>query len=144
MDDSETIGAALQFAYERHAGQTDKIGQPYILHCIRVMIAAPPYLAYQAVAILHDVIEDTDATEAEVKAYFGDRIASAVIALTRLPGEDYNVYLDRVKEDKIALAVKIADLSDNMDEWRLSQIPSETRGRLKSKYESAIAYVNNM
>lgn len=68
----------------------------------------------KAVAYLHDVLEDTDASVAEMRAIFGDEITGAVTADTRAEGEDYWDYLERVKNNPLALKVKLADLNHNI------------------------------
>lgn len=105
---------AFEFASKYHAGQfNDDPHEPVICHPIAVA-ALVDGEKEKAVAYLHDVLEDTEATEEELRALFGDEIADAVAADTRQPGEDYWEYLERVKQNPLALKVKLADLTHNL------------------------------
>lgn len=134
-----SIEDAIQIAAEVHAGQKDKGGAPYILHPLRVM-AQMSTDEERIVAILHDAVEDCDWYDlGEVELYFGTRIAAAVDALTKRKGESYDAYLDRVKADKIAVKVKLADLKDNCDLSRLGRAPSDEDSKRFNKYLRARA-----
>ena len=109
---------ALVFAAKAHAGQKRRNGSPYIIHPIRVSQEVKDEVE-KVVALLHDVLEDTPCTESDL-AHFGDEVVDAVKAITHRKGESYADYIVRVKANKIATAVKIADISDN-----LSDSPSE-------------------
>lgn len=136
------IGAAFELALTAHAGQVDKAGAPYIGHVARVAARVPEGPdsdAARVVALLHDVVEDTDVTLAEVEAQFGADIAQAVEALTRRKSEPGEAYYARVRNNPLALIVKRADIADNADPARLSLLPEETRDRLTRKYATARA-----
>ena len=127
---------AGEVAREAHAGQVDKVGVFYIEHPIRVAQSLKdPY--QKAVAMLHDVLEDTDMTEEELRDRFPSFVVDAVVRLTHKKGEPYTDYIDRVKESCLAVEVKSADLKDNLDLERLSQLDNETIGRLVKKYTRA-------
>lgn len=111
---------ALTFIAKRHSGHKRRNGNPYIIHPIRVSQEVHS-ITEKVVALLHDVVEDTDTTAQEVEEQFGTEVADAVEALTRRKGEDYMVYIRRVKANPIAVTVKIADISDN-----LSDSPSDS------------------
>lgn len=133
-----TIRAA-RIAEQAHRGQYDKAGMPYIFH--------PLHLAEQmtdevtaAAALLHDVMEDTDVTEAELAAQFPQRVMDALRLLTHDPAEDYFDYVRRIRENPDAKAVKLADLRHNSDTGRL---PPAARTEPKTlerceKYRQAI------
>lgn len=106
---------ALEFIAHKHNGQVRRNGNPYIIHPIRVSLEMSNELE-KITALLHDVIEDTDTTLEEIGFLFGFEIAIAVEALTKRKGESYHDYILRVKENKIATAVKIADISDNLSD----------------------------
>ena len=72
-----------------------------------------------AAALLHDVMEDTDVTEAELAAQFPERVMDALRLLTHDPAEDYFDYVRRIRENPDAKAVKLADLRHNSDTGRL-------------------------
>ncbi|MCI8867418.1 MAG: GTP pyrophosphokinase [Anaerotignum sp.] len=115
---------AMITAASAHMGQLDKGGQPYILHPIRVMLQCGS-MEERAAALLHDVLEDTPLTAAELAAEgFPREVLEAVVCLTRVRDEDYAVYIERVCGNRLAAAVKLADLTDNMD---LNRLPGLTQ-----------------
>ena len=106
---------ALEFATRKHAGQKRKNGDNYIIHPIRV--SQEVFTERQKViALLHDVLEDTDTTYEELKNEFGVEIAHSVLVLTRVKDEDYDDYIQRIKTNPDAVRVKIADIADNLDD----------------------------
>lgn len=132
-----TAKAAADFAERAHVGQIDKSGAPYIEHPTRVAakLAAP---VAKAVALLHDVLEDTDVTEAELRQEFGDEVTDAVVALTRVAGEPPESYYARIRANGLALQAKLADIHDNLDPARLAKLDPSTAGRLMAKYGKAL------
>jgi GTP diphosphokinase / guanosine-3',5'-bis(diphosphate) 3'-diphosphatase len=123
--DEETgnIDRAIALARQAHAQQVDKAGKPYIDHPLRVMAKMQTWQE-KIVAVLHDAIEDSDLTLADLHhAGFPPEIVEAIAAITKNEGEDYETYLQRVLGNAIALKVKIADMTDNMD---MSRIPHPT------------------
>ncbi|MFM8174035.1 MAG: HD domain-containing protein, partial [Pirellulaceae bacterium] len=103
---------AVELATRRHAGQADKAGQPYLLHLLRVMHQVEGDIAKQA-AVLHDVLEDTEATADELlQAGIDPQAVSVVQRLTRGKGDSYWEYVVRIAEDPIARQIKMADLND--------------------------------
>lgn len=118
-----TLEDAIRLAAAAHAGQTDKAGQPYILHPLKVMLRMET-LAERMAAVLHDVVEDTAVTleQLRVEGYPAEVVA-AVDALTKRPGETRLIAAKRAAADPIARRVKLADNAENMD---LSRIPNPT------------------
>jgi hypothetical protein len=107
------LETAIQLAAAAHAGQTDKSGLPYITHPLRVMAGLPPGEA-QIVAVLHDVLEDTNTTPDGLRrAGFSEEIVAAVESVSRGPDEDYADYVVRCKQNPLGRQVKLADLHDN-------------------------------
>jgi (p)ppGpp synthase/HD superfamily hydrolase len=104
---------ALMFIARKHAGQKRRNGNPYIIHPIRVSQEVHS-ITEKVVALLHDVVEDTDATFADIERLFGPEVCVAVEALTHRKGESYDDYIRRVKVNPISAAVKIADIADNL------------------------------
>jgi guanosine-3',5'-bis(diphosphate) 3'-pyrophosphohydrolase len=131
------IEAALHVALNAHMGQTDKGGQPYIWHPIRVALSCKTD-AERIVALLHDVVEDGGAgTWESLQEAFPPEITEAVDCLTRCKGEPYETFIDRCASNELAAAVKLADLADNMD---LSRIPNPSESDLArvEKYRRAV------
>lgn len=131
---------AMKLAYTAHHGQVDKSGMPYIFH--------PYHLAEQmqdeittCVALLHDVVEDTDVTFADLEKDFPEEVIDALRLLTHEEGKDYFEYVRAIKTNPIAKAVKLADLAHNSDETRLmgvqETIPKEKLAWWKGKYTKA-------
>lgn len=131
------LETALLTALDAHSGQKDKAGQPYILHPLRVMLSLTGETE-RIVAILHDVVEDSDATLDNLQNQgFSEDVVDAVDALTHRDGESYESYIERLRTTPIARVVKIADLQDNLDESRLSDVRDADRERM-TRYRDAL------
>ena len=127
---------AIELATEAHKGQTDRAGKPYIDHITRVMQGGNTVEERMA-GILHDIVEDTDWTfEKLADEGIPPQVIAAVRSLTKQEGEDYDRFIERVKTNPIAIAVKLNDLRDNMDITRLPEITDEDVVRLH-KYHRA-------
>lgn len=110
------LAKAITFATLKHDGQTRRDGSPYIYHPLgmaQILKEQGHGEDVQIVAILHDVLEDTDATEEEILA-FGEDILKAVKLLTREKGADEEIYLQHILENEYAKIVKEADKLYNM------------------------------
>lgn len=131
---------ALKLCFEAHKEQKDKSGMPYVFH--------PFHLAEQmtdeattVVALLHDVVEDTDTTFEDLeKQGFDEEIISALKLLTHNDDTPYMDYVKKIKNNKIATAVKLSDLKHNSDLTRLDVIDEKGLKR-KEKYENAIEFL---
>lgn len=131
----EQLALARRIATEAHAGQTDKLGVEYIEHPRRVAARLDEFRE-QAVAWLHDVVEDTDVTEDDLRtAGLDEEIVEAVLLLTRTEGDDH--YYARIAASPLARSVKLADIADNADPERVAQLDEDTRTRLAAKYRHA-------
>jgi GTP diphosphokinase / guanosine-3',5'-bis(diphosphate) 3'-diphosphatase len=129
-----TLERAIEIAAKAHQGQLDKAGQPYILHPLRVMLAVQT-LPEQMAAILHDVVEDTPVTLADLQSEgFSAEVLAAINALTKTPGEKRIAAAQRAVVNPIARAVKLADVSDNMNLSRIAQPTAKDYARLQ-EYE---------
>lgn len=130
------VEAAKDLATRAHAGQVDKAGRPYIEHVARVAAAVSDDPEAEAVAWLHDVLEDCPAFANE---FWGmpARVTKYVHYLTRVPGWPTRNYYERISEHPIALRVKMADIADNADEARLELLPPDVASRLRRKYAKA-------
>ena len=136
---TKKIALAAALAAYAHEGQTDKAGRSYAGHPLAVaeMVEGEDC---KIVALLHDVLEDTFVTEATLRNLFGDGIADAVLAVTRREGESYGDFIVRAGNNRIARAVKLADLRHNMDLSRLLTVTEKDLQR-KAKYEKAYDYL---
>lgn len=131
---------ALHIAQKAHNGQTDKAGKPYILHPIRVAQRCNTDTE-RIVALLHDVIEDTDITPNNLySAGFSKTIVDAVLSVTRREYESYFKFIERCSLNPIGRIVKIHDLEDNMDITRLDSLTESDLKRL-NKYLKAYKYL---
>ncbi|CAO5173264.1 putative GTP diphosphokinase [Frankia sp. AiPs1] len=138
-----TLEDAIALAARLHTGQIDKAGEEYIGHPRRVMetvsrTAGPAGvdpLAAQFAAILHDVVEDTEVTPADLTAAgYPSVVVDAVDALSRRPDESMRDYLARVAADPVAVVVKHADMQDNSDPVRLARLGAEKSQLLAERY----------
>jgi (p)ppGpp synthase/HD superfamily hydrolase len=169
MQKYTSLDDMIELARFAHRNQRDKAGMPYFEHPYRVMQAVQqqgglPYM--QMGAILHDVSEDT-AFSTDVLRTLGvpdaaleivrllDRSASETVYRNRLragmlvtmplmEADTYHAdrdefYYTHIKNNPGALMVKLADIHDNTQEWRLSYLPKETQDRLRKKYDKAKA-----
>lgn len=132
-----TLERAIQIATEAHKGQLDKAGRDYIGHPLRVM-AMGKTEDEKIVGVLHDVIEDTGWTFEMLEAEgFSREVIEALRCVTKLSeNENYDDFIERVKKNPLAVAVKINDLTDNMDIRRLPYLSDKDVKRLK-KYLKA-------
>jgi len=113
-------------------GQVDKAGRPAIDHAFRVVDRLPKSATYgeAQVALLHDVLEDTTATEADLRALgVSEWVLTEVVALTRLQSETYAAYIDRVAKRPVARMVKLADIADHLGLVVGFQLPESLRER---------------
>ena len=135
-----TIERARAIAESAHAGQVDKAGADYITHPLRVCDAVIGEDA-KIVAVLHDVVEDSDWTlEGLREEGFSDAVVDAVDALTHRADEDYFDAIRRARDNDLARAVKLADLADNSDRTRLGMVTEDDERRLR-KYAEARAII---
>ena len=138
-DDSYQLTLARRIAHREHDGQFDKAGEPYIRHPEAVAARLAGHPRRQAMALLHDVPEDTPATIDMLRAEgVAEDILTVVEALTHRgnePREDYNRRVLAAGDN--AVAVKVADILENDDPVRLARLDGDTRRRLGAKYAKA-------
>lgn len=131
------LNKALALAMQAHQHQLDKGGHPYLLHPLRVMMQFQDE-TLQIIAVLHDVIEDSDITPNDLSEQgFTQEMIDAIVALTRQPDETYPEFILRVSLNPLARQVKIADLRDNMDITRLPELTEKDLNRL-TRYHHAL------
>jgi guanosine-3',5'-bis(diphosphate) 3'-pyrophosphohydrolase len=141
--DRELLARAYQFSEKAHRGQTRNSGEPFVTHCVEVAkILADLQLDSLTVAcgLIHDVVEDTDVTVADVETEFGREVASIVDGLTKiakLPSgssqqerqvENYRKLLLSIAKDVRVILIKLADRLHNMR--TLDWLPPEKRKRI--------------
>ena len=140
---TEMTKRALSLCFEAHKDQKDKSGLPYVFH--------PFHLAEQmedeettVVALLHDVVEDTEYTIEDLqKAGFTQNVISAIALMTHDPQMPYMEYVRAIKSNPIARAVKLADLRHNSDMTRLDIITQRDEERAQ-KYLDAIVILEEV
>ena len=132
---------ALKISFDAHKNQLDKSGMPYVYH--------PFYLAEQmddeystCVALLHDVVEDTDTTLDDLSRFFPKEVIDAIALMTHDDSVSYFDYVKKIKTNPIASKVKLADLKHNSDLTRLDKIDDKAIERAE-KYEKAIRILEN-
>ena len=128
---------AMQLAYQAHHGQTDKAGLPYIHHPLHLAEQMTEEVTTIA-ALLHDTVEDTSLTIADLQAEgFPADAIEAVRRLTHDPSVPYLDYIRGLRDNPIAVAVKLADLTHNSDLSRLDTV-TEMDLQRREKYQKAI------
>ncbi len=135
---TELTNRAMRIAYEAHHGQEDVNGVPYIFHPFHVAEQMEDEIT-ACVALLHDIVEDTDVTIEELQKIFPSEVTGAVALLTRNRDEDYFDYVRKIKDNSVAKAVKLGDLAHNMDESRLcgGRVSREQIEKWRRKYTRA-------
>lgn len=109
-----TLEKAVAIAAEAHAGIKDRQGVAYLLHPLRVMLGVTTGEETQIVAVLHDVVEDTAVTIADIRdAGFSNAVLEALDRVTHHSDVSYAEYVIGCKPNSIAREVKLADLRDN-------------------------------
>ena len=133
---------AMQIAYQAHHGQVDKAGVPYILHPVHLAEGMEDEVS-ACVALLHDVVEDTDWTFEMLEKEFPAAVIDALRLLTHADDEPYMDYVRRIKQNPVARRVKIADLKHNSDQTRYAgqEISKEKLAYFRAKYAEPLRYL---
>ena len=145
MTDYELVKTALAIAREAHAGQKDKAGLDYIYHPITVALLCEG-AQEKAVALLHDTLEDcADKVSYEMLVdKVGKEIADAVKLLTN-DGScgTYLEYVQAIKDSRnqLAINVKRADLTMNMDLTRVKEVTEQDLWRMEAKDKPAMKII---
>jgi (p)ppGpp synthase/HD superfamily hydrolase len=131
------LDKAILIAAQAHLGQKDKVGEPYILHPLRMMLRFQSETE-MIVAVLHDVVEDSPNWDFERlrEEGFSEEIIEAVDHVTRREEESYEAFVQRSGQNPVARRVKLADLEDNMDLTRLKKVGGAEKARL-ARYHKA-------
>lgn len=138
------LGQAISVAAMYHQDQTDKAGEPYILHCLTVMNSLKAGGVTDEdtliIAVLHDTLEDTSITRKGIMNVFGWNVLRGVQRLTKRKGESYSDYLERVALSKETILVKMADLEHNSDIRRIKGLTEKDFHRT-IKYQRAYSFL---
>ena len=149
MTPNELLLQAIQLAIDAHGMQLDKAGKLYVLHPLHVMNSVDSIDA-KIVAVLHDVIEDTQADIGTDRAcivhrggtyLFPAHIIEALDAITKREGEKKEEYWTRVAKNILATSVKFKDMEHNSSEERLRELDPEEAEYLRRKYKRAEAFI---
>jgi len=118
------LAKMLTIAATAHENQFDKAGEPYLLHCLNVMLLLGEVNEedLQCIALGHDLFEDTKITASFLKEKgFSERVIRGIQAMTKQRGQDYEEYKLQIKRNKDATKVKLADLTHNSDIRRIKE-----------------------
>lgn len=127
---------AIEISVTAHKGQFRKDGSPYVLHPLRLMMSVNSP-EEKIVAVLHDVVEDTDVTMQQLEDEgFSEQVLAALGLVTHDDGTSYEDYITNIKGNPIARAVKLADLRDNTNVFEIPQLSAKDLQRLE-KYHRA-------
>lgn len=135
--ESGRLAFARRLAARAHVDQVDKNGEPYIMHLGRVAARVSDNEDAEIVGWLHDLREDRPAFWQVVSQVFSGPIEHALTLLTRQDGVPDSTYYAKIRDNELALRVKLADIDDNEDERRLNLLPRGVALRLRQKYRSA-------
>jgi (p)ppGpp synthase/HD superfamily hydrolase len=145
MQSFNSLADAVALAEFAHRNQFDKAGFAYIEHPKRVLenvkaMGVKPYV--QQAAILHDVVEDTPFSIDILRSLgFSEPVLIVVDLVTRKKEVAPEDYYKAISQNPDAVAVKQADIRDNLAPWRLTYLPAETQDRLRAKYAKALRLI---
>lgn len=133
-----TLSKAMEVAKEALAGRTDDRGLPYLDHAMRVMDKMDTENE-KIVALLHDVVEDTEVSLYDLQALgFSREVLEAVSMLTKRADMTYFDYIDDIRCSELASKVKIAEIEDNKDIQRVKKMSFQTY-TLEARAKKALA-----
>jgi len=137
MNKGEMLNTMLVMATNGHAGQYDKGGNPYILHPLAVMqMLGTQDEEVQCIAIGHDLVEDCEVTYSELYAAgFSERVVHGIRCMTKVPGETYEEYKEKVKSNPDSVKVKMCDLRHNTDIRRLTGVTQRDITRMERYFK---------
>lgn len=141
-ESAKLLDKAAQICVSKHAGQRDKMGCAYFQHPMRVAMRCKTD-EEKMVALLHDTIEDTDVTAEYLLAEgFPQSVVDGIISVTKREGESYEDFVARAKQNPLGSVVKLHDLEDNLDVFRLDTVSPEMAARF-TKYLAAHRFLLN-
>jgi len=139
------LAKAISIAAQGFENKTDKGGEPYILHCLRVMNDLHTRdEELQCIAVLHDCVEDKVCGFLDLYNYkFSERVINAISKLTHIKTDSYDDYIKNIANNKDARLVKLADLRDNSKITRLKGLTKKDFDRME-KYHKAYIYLSKI
>ena len=141
MKRGELLSKMIAHAAVAHQGQLDRGGKPYILHVLKVLhnIGNTYDLEFQCIAIGHDLFEDTKTSEEDLRNLgCSDRVIEGIYGVTKMPGESYSQYKEKVKLSLDRILVKMADIRHNTDIRRLKGVTQKDLDR-QARYQEFYA-----
>lgn len=137
MKKGEMLGIMIKLAVDAHYNQFDKGGKPYILHALRVMgNLKTDDEELQCIGIGHDVFEDSKISANDMrKVGISERVIDGIMGVTKIPGESYEEYKEKVKSHVDRIRVKMADIEDNSDIRRLKGVTQKDVERTMKYFE---------
>lgn len=138
------LALAIAITSEAFKNTIDKSGEPYILHCLRVMNNVKGDECVKCAAIMHDLIEDTNYTLHDLWSLgFTEKTISIVQLLTHLKEDNYEEYIKKISTSKEASEIKLKDLEDNSNITRLKGLTKKDFDRIE-KYHKAFVYLSKI
>ena len=135
-----SLDKAILIACQAHTEQVDKAGQPYIMHPLRLILKFDNDIE-RIVAVLHDVIEDSNTTTDDLYHYgFCKEVIDAINCLSKRDDEAYDDFILRISKNSLAAKIKIEDLKDNLNLVRINCIGKKDLARVV-KYHKALKFL---
>lgn len=142
-NEESLLESARLLSKQAHSNQVDKAGVDYFTGHIQTVVNSVHIYKEKIVAYLHDTVEDTEVTIEMIYEEFGKEIGDAVKAITKPKKLDYTKYIEGIEANKLARAVKIADLKHNMDLTRLKEVREKDVKRVE-KYRKALGVLEGV
>ena len=137
----DVLDDVILLTVQRHHGQRDKSGVPYILHPIEVMCSVET-IEEKIVAICHDLIEDTNTTLDELRMLkVPEELIESIDHISKRKSEKYSEFIKRVSENEVGVKVKIADIEHNTRQDRVEKLDIIIVQRMMTKYEKALNFL---
>ncbi len=133
---------AMKLMFEKHKDQVDKTGVPYVFHPFHVAETLDDEISV-TVALLHDIVEDTDMTFDQLSLEFPSVVIEPLKLLTHEKDVDYFDYIKKIAPNDIARKVKLADLKHNSDLSRMDH-PTAFDYKRNEKYQKSIEYLESI
>ena len=133
---AKLLDKAALICVSKHSGQRDKVGEAYFQHPMRVAMRCAT-AEQKMVALLHDVIEDCGVTAEDLLTEgFPQEVVDGILSVTKRPGESYEEFVERAKQNPLGRVVKLHDLEDNLNVLRLDHFDADMAARY-NKYLAA-------